>query len=272
MPPFILSNELPLPEIGFGVFRIPDGRPIINAVHQAIHCGYRNFDTAMLYHNESGLGQALIEHPLERETFSVTTKVWNTDQGYNQTISAFEASLQRLKMNYVDLYLVHWPVQSTLESTWRAMEHIYRSGRARAIGVCNFSIAHLKHLLQTATIPPMVNQIEFHPCLQSPALVNFCQSNDILVQAWAPIMRGQAHTLPTLQKIAAHHKTTAAAISLSWIRSAGIMPLPKSQTPERIQANIDALKIILSDDEREQIRTIGKTKRLGPTLEQFWNN
>ena len=267
---FSLSNGHPLPEIGLGTFRTPDGQTVIDSIHYAFQVGYRNIDTASLYRNEKGIGRALKTQALPRDTYSITTKVWNTEQGYDGTMAAFEASRKRLGVDYIDLYLIHWPVHATLEETWRAMELLYKSGWVRAIGVSNFSVAHLTRLMDFATIPPMVNQIEFHPLLQSPELVQFCQDHQILVQAWAPIMRGQVNQIPLLNTLAQKYNTTAIAVCLAWIKARKIMSLPKSQNPERIKANIEACALRLSLEDIEAINALDSNHRLGPSLDHFW--
>ena len=268
--PYTLSNGHVLPEIGLGTFRIPDGSAVTESVSIAIENGYRNIDTATLYDNETGIGNALKSTNLPREQFTVTTKVWNTDQGFDSTLVAFEQSKRKLRLDYVDLYLVHWPIKAKLRDTWRALERLYSDGQVKAIGVSNFSVEHLKMLMDFTSIMPVVNQIEFHPRLQSPELVQFCKVNDILVQAWAPLMRGQCERLPTLNKIALNHRTSPEAVCLAWIKSQRIMSLPKSSHSMRIRSNIQACDLTLSQAEINAISEIDSDHRLGPPLNHFW--
>ena len=269
--PFTLSNGHRLPELGLGTFRLTEAQPLTDILHCALQTGYRNIDTASLYRNETAIGTALKTQNLPREAYTITTKVWNTDQGYDGTIAAFEASRKRLDLDYIDLYLIHWPIQSQLAGTWRAMEALCKSGWVRSIGVSNFSIDHLTALMDIATIPPMVNQIEFHPGHQSPALIQFCQDHDILVQAWAPVMRGQAAQIPLLQHLAHKYETTASGICLAWIKARHIMSLPKSQNTARIKANFEAQSLRLDDADLEAINTLDLQNRLGPPRHHFWH-
>ena len=189
-----LHGNTNIPLLGFGTFKIKDGQDVEHAVATALELGYRHIDTAMLYHNEEGIGRAIAASGIDRSEVFVTTKVWNSDQGYESTLAAIDGSLGRLGMAYVDLYLVHWPKPEHTIGTWRAMEELQASGRARAIGVSNFLTHHLDQLLEQATVVPSINQIEFHPHLQSPDLVEYCTARGIVVEAWSlPTLVGEEH-------------------------------------------------------------------------------
>ncbi|MGB5655751.1 MAG: aldo/keto reductase, partial [Acidimicrobiia bacterium] len=186
-----LHAGIDIPLLGFGVYRVPDGDAVENAVASALALGYRHIDTAALYRNERGVGRAIAASGIDRSDLFVTTKLWNSNQGYESTLAAIDKSLGKLGLEYVDLYLVHWPKPEHTAGTWRAMEEIQRSGRARAIGVSNFLPSHLDQLAETATVLPSINQIEFHPHLQSPELVAYCDDHHIVLEAWSPLKAGQ---------------------------------------------------------------------------------
>lgn len=240
-----LRNGNGIPCIGFGTWKVPEGTTGVEAIHQALHDGYRHIDTAASYDNEATVGAALRSSEMPRGDLFVTTKVWNTDRGYEQTLQAFETSLQKLQMNYVDLYLIHWPAakglqedwQQTNTDTWRALETLYRDGKARAIGVSNFKPHHLQPLMDGAEVLPMVNQIEMHPGCNQEATRNFCRRHDILIEAWAPLGRGAIFENLVLIEIAAHYGCTVAQLCLCWCLQRGALPLPKSTNAGRIAEN-----------------------------------
>ena len=209
-----LHNGVKMPWFGLGVYKAEEGQEVIKAVKAAIHHGYRSIDTASLYQNEEGVGKAIRESEIPREELFITTKVWNTDQGYDSTIQAFETSIQKLGLDYVDLYLIHWPVAGIYKDTWKALEKLYKDGRIRAIGVSNFQIHHLQDLIGTADIKPMVNQVEYHPSLTQEELNAYCKQEGIQLEAWAPLKRGQLQDNPTIVALANKHKKTPAQIIL----------------------------------------------------------
>jgi methylglyoxal/glyoxal reductase len=264
-----LANGVEMPLLGFGTYRIDEGRDVESAVSAALEIGYRSVDTASMYGNEKGVGAAIRESGLRREEVFVTTKVWNDEQGYGRTLAAIEKSLDRLDMNYVDLYLVHWPIPSLMDETWRAMEEVLASGKARAIGVCNHLERHLDRLATIARTPPMVDQFEFHPYLAQPELVSHCFASGIRPEAWAPTMRGRVLTAPQLVDIGKRHGKTAVQVALRWIIQKGIVAIPKSVHPERIAENADIFDFQLSPEETATIDSLGSGERIGPDPETY---
>jgi diketogulonate reductase-like aldo/keto reductase len=265
-----LSNGVKIPKIGFGTWQIPDGQVAIDAVKMALQVGYRHIDTAAIYGNEIGVGKGIIESNVPREEIFLTTKVWNTDQGYESTLKAFETSLKKLNTNYVDLYLIHWPAVNIFENyqqknleTWKAMEEIYRSGKAKAIGVCNFFEHHLTPLLEKATIKPMVNQIEISPGNPADDVVAFCEKNKIQVQAYSPMMKGKIFDIPLLQELAQKYQRTIPQIVLRWIIERNINPLSKSITAERIASNYHIFDFQLTKEDMIRIKSLGHLGRVG---------
>jgi diketogulonate reductase-like aldo/keto reductase len=265
----VLPNGLKMPWLGLGSLYIPDGEAVENAVRWALEVGYRSIDTASFYENEVGVGQAIKQSGIPRAEIFVTSKVWNTEQGYDNTLAAFEASLKRLDMDYVDLYLVHWPVAGKFKETYRAMESIYESGRARAIGVSNFLIHHLADLLEEARIVPMVNQVEFHPFLQQPDLQAFCRKHQIQLEAWRPIMKGRVRQVPKLIELGQKYGKTPIQVTLRWILQHEIVAIPKSQNKQRIQDNADIFDFELEPEDMALIDGLDRGERLGPDPDSF---
>jgi diketogulonate reductase-like aldo/keto reductase len=264
-----LSNNVEMPIFGLGVFRIEDGDYVRIAVEHALKSGYRCIDTASLYDNERGVGDAIRSSEVKREDIFLTTKVWNTDQGYEQTIQAFEESSQRLNVEYIDLYLVHWPVGPTYIETWKALETLYKQGRVRAIGVSNFYQHHLEELISQCEIIPMVNQVELHPMLQLPELRSYCALKKIQIQAWAPIMRGKVKRIVLLRNLAQKYERTEVQIALRWALQHGISVIPKSENPERIVSNANVFDFALSEAEMKAIDALDRNHRLGPHPDSF---
>jgi len=265
----ILTNGVSMPWLGLGVLRIAEGQTVENTVHWALTTGYRHIDTAAIYGNEIGVGRAIQQSDVSREEIFVTTKVWNRDQGYDQTLAAFEASLNRLNMDYVDLYLIHWPVKDKFKETWRALETIYDSGRARAIGVSNFLVHHLESLLESARIVPMVDQVEFHPYLQQPDLQAFCREHRIQLEAWRPIMRGQVNQIPELVELGQKYGKTPVQITLRWMVQQGIVTIPKSEHKERIESNAHIFDFELQSEDLTLIDGLDRHERLGADPDNF---
>jgi len=261
-----LNNGITMPRLGLGVLHIADGSDAASAVLTAIEAGYRLIDTASIYHNEAGVGKALREAGIPREDIFLTTKVWNSDQGYETARQAFQASLERLGVDVVDLYLIHWPGPDPARvlDTWRALESIYASGKTRAIGLSNFQIPHLERLLEQVEIMPVVNQVEIHPHLQQPELVEFCQEHGIQVEAWRPIMKGEVMEIPELIEIGRKYGKNPVQVTLRWLLQRNLIVIPKSENPQRIRENADIFDFELTPEEIEQIKALDQGRRLGP--------
>ncbi|MDP9700863.1 MULTISPECIES: aldo/keto reductase [Paenibacillus] len=264
-----LNNGVKMPWLGFGVFKVKDGDEVVSAVKTAIEAGYRSIDTAKVYNNESGVAQGIRESGIAREDLFITTKVWNSDQGYESTLAAFEESMQRLELEYLDLYLIHWPVKGKYKDTWRALEKLYKEGRVRAIGVSNFQTHHLEDLLMDATIKPAVNQVELHPLLTQKELRDYCSTHEIQIEAWSPLGQGNLMEHPLLQDIAAKYGKSPAQVILRWDLQNGIVTIPKSVTPERIHANTELYDFELTAEEIEQINGLNEHKRFGSDPDNF---
>lgn len=255
---FHLNNGYEIPCVGFGTWQTPDGETAVMAVSEAIRAGYRHIDTAACYGNEVGVGQGIKKSGIEREKLFVTSKVWNTERGYEKTITAFEKTLSDLGLDYLDLYLIHWPASSSqydnweeinLE-TWKAMTELYEAGRIKSIGVSNFMPHHLEALMKTE-VPPMVNQIEYHPGLTQAETVDYCKKHGILVEAWSPLGTGRMLNNEMLKSIAAKYEKSVAQLCIRWCLQNRVLPLPKSITPSRIMENTDVFDFeIMAEDMR----------------------
>ena len=261
---FRLHNGVQMPYLGLGVYLADEGEMVQNAVGWALEAGYRHIDTASAYLNEAGVGKAIRGSGLDRNSVFVTSKVWNTDQGYESTLEAFEKSLERLGMEHLDLYLIHWPVAGKYRETWRALEKLYREGRIRAIGVSNFLRHHLEDLLQSAEIVPMVNQMEFHPFLVQQELLDFCKAKGIQYEAWSPLMRGAVVQVPEIEALARKYGKTEAQIVLRWNLQKGVVTIPKSANKERIAANAGIFDFELSPEDMARIDGLDRSHRIGP--------
>ncbi|MGG3006876.1 aldo/keto reductase [Geobacillus stearothermophilus] len=264
-----LHNGVKMPWVGLGVYKVKEGEEVRSAVRTALEIGYRHVDTAAFYENEEGVGQAIRESGIPREQVFVTTKVWNTDQGYETTLKAFDKSLKKLGFDYVDLYLVHWPVKGKYKETYKALEKLYKDGYVRAIGVSNFQIHHLQDVLADCEIKPMVNQVEYHPRLTQKELLTFCRENGIQLEAWSPLMRGEILTEPTIVEIGKKYGKTPAQVVLRWDLQHGVVTIPKSVTPARIKENADIFDFSLTDEEMKQIDALNLNKRVGPDPDNF---
>jgi diketogulonate reductase-like aldo/keto reductase len=258
-----LNNGVQMPWLGFGTFRIPEGDETYTSVRHALDAGYRSIDTAALYENEVSVGRAVRDSGIPREEIFITTKVWNDDQRRRRVLQAFEESLTRLEMDYVDLYLVHWPVPETFVETWGIMEEIYRSGKARAIGVSNHLVHHLEAILKPGAVVPAVNQVEFHPYLQSRELHAFCRQRGIQLEAWAPLMKGKGLSEPVLQEIAARHGKTPAQVVIRWELQKEVVAIPKSVHRERIYENRDVFDFSLDEEDMRRIDGLERDQRYG---------
>ena len=258
---FKLNNGTEIPCVGFGTWQATEGKIAIDSVKYAIETGYRHIDTAAAYENEKSIGRAIIESGIDRKELFVTSKLWNTQRGYYTTLRAFEESLKDLSLDYLDLYLIHWPCNKdngpkVNADTWRAFEKLYRDGVIKAIGVSNFLTHHLQTLLKTAEIVPAVNQIEFHPGQMQSETLNFCRENNILVEAWAPLGRGSMLTNPQLMEIAARYGASVAQLCIKWCLQNGTLPLPKSVTPQRIIENVQVFNFSISDADMQIINNM----------------
>lgn len=263
---YTLSNGVELPLIGYGTYKAADGNNT-EALRGAIEAGYRYFDTASFYGTEPGLAEAIRESGLPREAFRIASKVWKTEMGYSETKAAFERTLNNLETDYLDLYLIHWPLPAAdcrdwrgldLE-TWRAMEELYGEGRVRAIGVSNFLPHHLDSLLESGKVSPMVDQLEFHPGHTQEAAVRYCEERGILVQAWSPMGRARVLEDPLIVELAGKHRVSPAQVCLKFALQRGVMPLPKASSPERMRENLNLSTFVLSREDMQRLATMPPT-------------
>ena len=270
IPPVTLNNGVEIPQIGLGVFLVPDAETK-QAVSSALDVGYRHIDTAMIYENERAVGAAIAESDIPRDALFVTTKCWNSDQGYDEALTAFEASRDRLGLDYVDLYLIHWPVaaKDRYVDTWKAFEQLYADGRVRAIGVSNFQPPHLQRLLDETETVPAVNQVELHPLFQQAGLRREHEELGIVTQAWSPLAQGQVLDDPVLSRIAEGHGKTSGQVVIRWHLQLGNVVFPKSVTPQRIEENIDVFDFHLSESEMAEIEELDAGTRIGPDPDTF---
>ncbi len=265
-----MNNGVEIPQVGYGVFLIPEDETEA-AVTSALDAGYRHIDTAKLYDNETAVGAAVAKSGIAREELFITTKLWNSDQGYDSTLSAFDASMKRLGLDYLDLYLIHWPAPANdrYVETWKAFEQLNADGRVRSIGVSNFQPAHLQRLIDEAEVVPAINQVELHPWLQQRELRDFHARHDIVTEAWSPISRGENLSDPTIGSISDKHGVTPAQVILRWHVDARNVIIPKSVNPERMAANIDLFGFQLDDDDRARIDGLDCGGRIGPDPDEF---
>lgn len=269
----MLHNGVKMPWLGLGVFKVEEGQELINAVKTAIKHGYRSVDTAAIYGNEVGVGQgireAVKETGIAREDLFITSKVWNSELGYASTIAAYEESLTKLGLDYLDLYLIHWPVAGKYKEAWRALETLYKEGRVKAIGVSNFQIHHLEDLMKDAEIKPMVNQVEYHPRLTQKELSGFCRKQDIQLEAWSPLMAGQLLDNTDLQEIADKYGKSIAQVILRWDLQNGVITIPKSTKEHRIAENATVFDFELTADDMKRIDSLNQNHRVGPDPDNF---
>jgi len=264
-----LANGVEMPYFGLGVFKTSEGSEVENSVKWSLEAGYRHIDTAAIYKNEHGVGNAIKKSGIPRSELFITTKVWNQNQRTDTVMEGFEESLQLLQTDYIDLLLIHWPVKQKYTTTWKVMETIYRSGRARAIGLSNFLQHHIEDVLQIADIVPMVNQVECHPYLVQQPLIDFCQSHQIVYEAWSPIMRGAVNTIPLFIELSEKYKKTPVQIVLRWDLQKGIVTIPKSVHQDRIMSNADIFDFELSAEDIRVIDALDKNERFGSHPDTF---
>ncbi|MGW3372046.1 aldo/keto reductase [Streptomyces hydrogenans] len=270
IPTVTLNNGVEIPQLGFGVFQVPDEETTA-AVSSALEAGYRSLDTAAIYGNEAGVGKALAASGISREELFVTTKLWNADQGHDATLRAFDDSLAKLGLDYVDMYLIHWPTpaRDLYKETWKAIEKLVANGRVRAAGVSNFQPDHLKRLIDGADLVPAVNQVELHPGLQQNELRAVHAELGIATEAWSPLAQGAVLGDEAVTVIADRHGKSPAQVVLRWHLQLGNIVIPKSVTPERIRQNLDVFDFTLTDDEMAALAGLDRDLRTGPHPDQF---
>jgi diketogulonate reductase-like aldo/keto reductase len=264
-----LSNGVEMPYFGLGVFLTKEGREVEDSVKWALETGYIHIDTAAIYGNERGVGNAVKASGIQRDQIFITTKIWNENQRQNTVRECFEESLEKLQTDYVDLLLIHWPVKGKFINTWKILEEIYRSGRTRAIGVSNFLRHHLEELLPEAEIVPMVNQVECHPYLVQQDLQDFCKLNKIRYEAWSPLMRGEITNVPLMNELATKYGKTEAQIVLRWNLQKEIITIPKSIHRERIEENAKIFDFELTDEDIRKIDSLDQDKHFGAHPDHF---
>ena len=270
VPTVTLNNGVEMPQLGFGVFQVPDDETTA-AVAAALAAGYRSIDTAAIYGNEEGTGRALAESGIPREDLFITSKLWIDDLGYESTLAAFDASLAKLGLDYLDLYLIHWPAPETdkYADSWLALEKLLADGKVRAIGVSNFLPEHVQRLIDLGGSVPAVNQVELHPALQQRDVAVFNRAHGIATEAWSPLAQGAVLDDPAVAGIAARHGRTPAQVVLRWHLQQGRVVIPKSVTPARISENLDVFGFTLSAEELTAVDALERDGRTGPHPADF---
>ncbi|PWW08599.1 diketogulonate reductase-like aldo/keto reductase [Paenibacillus cellulosilyticus] len=268
-----LRNDVKMPWLGLGVFQVEEGDTLIEAIKSAIKFGYRSIDTAAVYGNEQGVGQAIreaiAETGIDRSELFITSKVWNADLGYEETLAAFDVTMEKLGLDYLDLYLIHWPKAGKYKAAWRALETLYKQGRLKAIGVSNFHVHHLEDVMADAEIIPMVDQVEYHPHLSQLALREFCAANGIQLEAWSPLKQGQLLNEPTIAKLADKYGKSVSQIIIRWDLQNGVVTIPKSVKPHRIAENGSVFDFALSDEDMALLNSLNRDERVGPDPDNF---
>lgn len=269
-----LNNGLKMPLVGYGVFRVPEGDDLAEAVKTAIAKGYRSIDTAQVYRNEESVGRgiraAIEEGLVTRDELFITSKVWNDGLSYEETLAAYDSSLEKIGLDYLDLYLVHWPgIDENYIEVYKALEKIYQDGRVRSIGVSNFHVHHLENLLKETTVVPVINQIEFHPHLTQEEVRAYCQDKGIQVEAWSPLMNGSLLEEALIQELASKYGKTPAQIVLRYDVQHNVVTIPKTMTPTRMVENLDIFNFSLTDEEMAQLDALNDGLRCGPDPEKF---
>ncbi len=264
-----LNNGVEIPWVGLGVFQSEPGKTTQQAVEWALEIGYRHVDTAALYGNEESVGRGLEASGLPRDEVFVTTKVWNTDQGYDKALAAFDTSMKKLQLDVVDLYLIHWPMNGTRLETWKALEKLYQDGRVRAIGVSNFLVHHLEELAENSGIVPAVNQVEFHPFLLQRDLLDYDHEHGIRHEAWSPLTRAKLWDDPVIDEIASKHGKSRAQVLLRWDLQHGVVTIPKSVHRERIEENAKLFDFELDDGDMKKLDGLDRGERIGPDPDEL---
>lgn len=264
-----LNNGVEMPWFGLGVWQVEDGDEAKNSVNAAIKAGYIGIDTAAAYKNEKSVGEAIRESGANRDDLFITSKVWNGDQGYEETLAAFEATMEKLGLDVLDLYLIHWPVKGKYKDTWRAMEKLYKDGRIRAIGVSNFQPHHLDDLLADAEVVPAVNQVEFHPLLTQSELLDYCAKKGIQVEAWSPLARGLLFDNEAVTSLGEKYGKSPAQILLRWVLDKGVVVLTRSVKESRIVENADLFDFTLTPEDVTALEALNKNERTGPDPDNF---
>lgn len=265
-----LSNSVSIEQLGFGTFKIVEQQEANNAVMTALNNGYRSFDTAQLYNNERILGEAFVNSGVARQELFLTTKVSNLNQGYEQTLKSFEQSLKDLQTDYLDLFLVHWPLKNHFFDTWKAIEQLYETKMVRAIGVCNFHQSHFELLKTRANIKPMINQIEIHPYLVQKELIEYLNKEQIAIEAWSPLARGRVVEEPLLINIGQKYQKSSSQVTLRWHVQKDLIVIPKSVNPLRIAENMQIFDFELTDTEMQQIDSLNEDFRTGPNPDNVY--
>jgi len=264
-----LNNHVEIPVLGLGTYQIGDDKAVYNAVRCAIEIGYKHIDTAAAYHNESSIGRAIKDSGVKREDIFITTKLWNEEQRKDNQYNAFEESLERLGVDYIDLYLMHWPVRDKYVESWKILEKIYKEGRARAVGVCNFNIRHLKDIFAASDLMPAVNQVECHPWLTQVEVADYTQKNGIVFEPWSPFGVGMVLNDETLKSIAQKYNKSVAQLILRWGLQRGFINIPKSANKERILQNTQIFDFTVTDEDMAEIFKLNCGKRSGADPETF---
>ncbi|WP_017814028.1 aldo/keto reductase [Paenibacillus shenyangensis] len=264
-----LNNGVEMPWFGLGVWQVEEGEDATKSVTAAIKAGYISIDTAAAYKNEESVGKAIRESGVAREDLFITSKLWNGDQGYESALAAFDSTMEKLGLDVLDLYLIHWPVKGKYKDSWRAMEKLYKEGRIRAIGVSNFQPHHLDDLLADAEVVPAVNQIEFHPLLTQNELLDYCAQKGIQVEAWSPLAQGKLFDNEAVTTIAEKYGKSPAQVLLRWVLDKGVVVLTRSVKEERIVDNANIFDFQLTAEEVDQLNALNKNERTGPDPDNF---
>lgn len=265
----VLNNNVEMPWLGLGVFKMKEGDETENAIRAALDYGYRSIDTAAIYRNEEGVGRAIINSGIHKDELFITTKVWNSNQGYETTLKAFDESRRKLQLDVIDLYLIHWPVKGKYTETWKALEKLYTDGSVRAIGLSNFLVHHIQDILEICEIPPMVDQVEFHPQLRQSELHRFCVEHQIQLEAWAPLGQSRSLQNPAVVEIAEKHGKSPAQILIRWDLQLEVVTIPKSSKPERILENCQVFDFSLDSSDMERIGRLDENLRFSDDPDTF---